>query len=198
MKRVREGDAVLNGWYGQVEKTVGRRNALRYTGLGLVSLVLTACGGKKSGNGTTNPEGGKSVRATVTGAAVAAFARGSWDLAIRPKGQVNDEYTRISITGRTWSLDDGDVTGSYELTSRELVVTVNGQSSENVWVGKGLPDTVGDDASFTLRWGADASSDPVDAGSPVDTTPIALPVSWDGRTLKIQAQNGVSISAVRV
>ncbi|MFE2018554.1 hypothetical protein ACFW9O_11010 [Streptomyces sp. NPDC059499] len=171
---------------------------LRYGGLGLLSVALAACGGKKDGDEAPGA-GGKPARPTVTGAAIQAFAAGSWNLAYAPQGQVNagSEYPRIDITGRTWSLDGGDLTGSFELTGNELVVRVDGRSSDNVWAATGMPGTVGDSESLTLQWGHDAESGPVDPGSPVDTTPTPLPVVWDGTTLRIQAGNGLLITAVR-
>ncbi|MDQ0796192.1 hypothetical protein [Streptomyces sp. B1I3] len=185
--------------YRRVRRIVGRRDAIRYGGLGLLSLALTACGAKKDdGRSGKTPDGapGK-AKATVTGAAVEAFARGAWKLSFTPQGQVNDEYARIEITGRRWSLDDGDEAGSFELTGDRLTVTVDGMTSDNVWAGAGLPGSVGDEASHTLQWGHDAKSGEGDPGSPVDTTPFPLPITWDGTTLRIQAKNGVLITAVR-
>lgn len=114
-----------------------------------------------------------------------------------PQGQVNDEYRRIAFTGRRWSLDGDDETGSFELSGSELVVRVDGRTSDNVWAASGMPATVGEKAALTLQWGHDEESGPVDPGSPVDTTPTPLPVVWDGRTLRIQAGNGLEILAVR-
>ncbi|MFD9498964.1 hypothetical protein [Streptomyces sp. NPDC060035] len=186
---------MLNG-LGQLGKSVRRRDMLRYGGLGLLSVALAACGGKKDGDEAPGAVG-KPARPTVTGAAVQAFVAGSWNLAFTPQGQVNDEYKRIEITGRNWSLDGDDLMGSFELTGSELVVRIDNVSTENVWAATGMPGTVGDDASLTLQWGHSAESAPVDAGSPVDTTPFPLPATWDGTTLRIQAGNGVLITAVR-
>ncbi|MGW3514205.1 hypothetical protein [Streptomyces hydrogenans] len=183
--------------FRQVRRIVGRRDTFRYAGLGLLSLALAACGGKKDGSGGGRADGDGPARATLAGAAVEAFARGAWRLGFTPSGQVNDEYRRIEITGRRWSLDGGDLTGTFALTGGWLTVTVDGRSSENVWAGTGLPATVGASASHTLQWGEDPTSGPVDAGSPVDTTPSPLPVGWDGTTLTIQAQRGLVITAVR-
>ncbi|WP_329210684.1 hypothetical protein OG257_24285 [Streptomyces sp. NBC_00683] len=169
---------------------------LRYGGLGLLSVALAACGGNKDGDEAPGAAG-KPARPTVTGAAVQAFVAGAWNLAFTPQGQVNDEYKRIEITGRNWSLDADDLMGSFELTGNELVVRIDNVSTENIWAATGMPGTVGDDASLTLQWGHSAGSAPVDAGSPVDTTPSPLPVTWDGTTLRIQAGNGVVITAVR-
>ncbi|MEU1371060.1 hypothetical protein ABZ454_33675 [Streptomyces sp. NPDC005803] len=186
---------VLNG-LGQLRKGVRRRDALRYGGLGLLTVVLAACGGKKDGDEAGGPVAGP-ARPTVAGAAVEAFVRGAWNLGYAPRGQANDEYRRIEFTGRTWSLDGGDLTGSFELAGDALTVRVDGRTSDNVWAGAGMPSAVGDKASFTLRWGHDAESGPVDPGSAVDTTPSPLPVVWDGTTLRIQAAHGLLITAVR-
>ncbi|WP_406093944.1 hypothetical protein [Streptomyces sp. NBC_01013] len=180
----------------QLRKGVRRRDAIRYGGLGLLAVALAACGGKKDGDEVPGAAGGSAVP-TVTGAAVQAFVRGAWDLRYTPQGQVNDAYKRIEFTGRTWSLDGGDLTGSFELTGDALTVRVDGRTSENVWAATGMPATVGDDASLTLQWGEDEESGPVDPGSPVDTTPSPLPVVWDGTTLRIQAGHGLLITAVR-
>ncbi|MET9933322.1 MULTISPECIES: hypothetical protein [unclassified Streptomyces] len=185
------------GSFGQVRRIVGRRDALKYGGLGLLSLALAACGGKKGDGGGGRTSDGRPAGATVTGAAVEAFARGTWNLSFTPPGEVNDEYARIEIKGRRWSLDGDDETGSFELTGGRLTVRVDGRSSENVWAGTGVPGTVRDKASHTLQWGEDATSGTSDPGSPVDTTAFPLPVSWDGTALRIQAQNGVLITAVR-
>ncbi|MFG3141904.1 hypothetical protein ACGFZA_37510 [Streptomyces sp. NPDC048211] len=180
---------------GQLRKSVRRRDALRYGGLGLLAVVLAACG-KNEADEASGAAGG-SARPTVTGAAVQAFVRGAWKLSYTPQGRVNDAYGRIEFTGRTWSLDGGELTGSFELAGDGLTVRIDGRDSENVWAATGMPATVGQDASLTLRWGHDAQSGPVDPGSPVDTTPSPLPVVWDGSTLRIKAGNGLLISAVR-
>ncbi|MFB7279807.1 hypothetical protein ACFCZV_22060 [Streptomyces hydrogenans] len=183
--------------FRQVRRIVGRRDTLRYAGLGLLSLASAACGAKKDGSGARRTDGDKPAETTLAGAAVEAFARGAWNLGFTPSGQVNDEYRRIEVTGRRWSLDGGDLTGTFALTGGRLTVTVDGRSSENVWAGTGLPASVGSSASHTLRWGEDPTSGPVDEGSPVDTTPFPLPVAWDGTTLTIRARSGVVITATR-
>ncbi|MEU1471512.1 hypothetical protein ABZ434_25240 [Streptomyces sp. NPDC005761] len=185
---------MLNG-IGQLRKSVRRRDALRYGGLGLLAVALAACG-KNEADEASGAAGG-AARPTVTGAAVQAFVRGAWKLAYSPEGQVNDAYRRIEFTGRAWSLDAGDLTGSFELTGDALTVRVDGMSSDNVWAATGMPATVGEKAAVTLQWGHDEESGPVDPGSPVDTTPTPLPVVWDGTTLRIRAGNGLEIMAVR-
>lgn len=177
----------------QLRKTVRRRDALRYGGIGLITVALAACGRNKDSDGLP---GRSAPRPTVTGAAVEAFVSGAWNLSYEPSGQVNDAYRRIEFTGRRWSLDGDDETGSFELDGGGLVVRVDGRDTDNVWAASGMPATVGDKAALTLQWGHDAESGPED-GSPVDTTPTPLPVVWDGASLRIQAGNGLVITAVR-
>ncbi|MEU9090350.1 hypothetical protein [Streptomyces sp. NPDC048428] len=184
----------------QLRKVVRRRDALRYGGIGLLTVVLAACSKDKGSHGSLEAPGaaGKpAAKPTVAGAAVEAFVSGTWKLSYSPQGQVNDEYQRIEVTGRRWSLDGDDETGSFELSGSGLVVRVDGRTSDNVWAASGMPATVGQKAALTLQWGLDEESGPVDPGSPVDTTPAPLPVVWDGRTLRIQAGNGLVITAVR-
>ncbi|MEU1123020.1 hypothetical protein ABZ371_05420 [Streptomyces sp. NPDC005899] len=185
------------GDFRQVRRIVGRRDAIRYGGLGLLSVVLTACGAKEDDGRSGTAPGDRPAKATVTGAAVEAFAQGAWQLSFTPQGEVNDEYARIDVTGRRWSLDGDDLAGSFTLAAGRLTVTVDGMTTDNVWAGAGLPGSVGGNASHTLQWGHDAASGEGDPGSPVDTTPFPLPVTWDGTTLRIQARNGVVIAAVR-
>ncbi|MEV8225206.1 hypothetical protein AB0P41_03900 [Streptomyces sp. NPDC079167] len=183
----------------QLRKAVRRRDLIRYGSLGLLSVALAACGGKKGEDDDASGakgRGGGSSRPTVAGAAVQAFVQGAWNLAYSPQGEVNDEYRRIEITGRTWDLDGGDLVGSFTLTGDELQLTIDNMSTDNVWAATGMPGTVGEDASLTLQWGHDAESGLSD-GEPVDTTPFPLPVAWDGTTLKIQTVDGVLITAVR-
>lgn len=133
----------------------------------------------------------------MTGAAVAAFARGTWDLSYEPQGKANYEYRRLVITGGRWTLDGDDEKGSFELDGDGLVIRMDHQTMDNVWAASGLPAAVGDKAALTLRWGHHAESGEVDPGSPVDTTPAPLPVVWDGKTLTIRTKDGLRITAVR-
>ncbi|MER7725726.1 hypothetical protein [Streptomyces sp. NPDC096323] len=184
----------------QLRKAVRRRDALRYGGIGLLAVALAACSKNKDSDGSQEAPGaaGKPAsKPTVAGAAVEAFVSGAWKLSYSPQGQANDEYRRIEFTGRRWALDGDDETGSFELSGSELVVRVDGRTSDNVWAASGLPATVGEKAALDLQWGNDEESGPVDQGSPVDTTPTPLPVVWDGKTLRIQAGNGLLITAVR-
>ncbi|WP_406394948.1 hypothetical protein [Streptomyces sp. NBC_00887] len=66
---------MLNG-LGQLGKSVRRRDMLRYGGLGLLSVALAACGGKKDGDEAPGAAGNP-ARPTVTGAAVQAFVAGA-------------------------------------------------------------------------------------------------------------------------
>ncbi|WP_261991616.1 hypothetical protein [Streptomyces sp. OR43] len=184
----------------QLRKVVRRRDALRYGGIGLLTVALAACSRDKGTDGSLEAPGAAGRPAatpTVAGAAVEAFVSGAWKLSYSPEGRVNDAYQRIAFTGRRWSLDGDDETGSFELSGSELVVRVDGRTSDNVWAASGMPATVGEKAAHTLQWGHDEESGPVDPGSPVDTTPTPLPVVWDGRTLRIRAGNGLEITAVR-
>ncbi|BBC39088.1 hypothetical protein SGFS_103820 [Streptomyces graminofaciens] len=183
--------------FRQLQKIVGRRDAIRYGGLGLVGLALAACGKKNDDGGPGATTSDKRGKATLAGATVEAFVRGSWNLSFTPQGQVNDEYALIEITGRRWSLDNGDTTGSFELSGDRVQVRLDQVSTDNVWTASGMPGRVADSASLTLQWGHDESAGQGDPGSPVDTTPFPLPVTWDGTTLKIQAKGGVLITAVR-
>lgn len=184
----------------QLRKVVRRRDVLRYGGIGLLTVALSACSRNKGSDGSPEAPGAAgepAAKPTVAGAAVEAFVSGAWKLSYSPQGQANDEYRRIEFTGRRWSLDGDDERGSFELSGSDLVVRVDERSSDNVWAASGMPPTVGDKASLTLQWGQDEESGLVDPGSPVDTTPTPLPVVWDGRTLTIQAGNGLLITAVR-
>ncbi|MEU2022527.1 hypothetical protein ABZ565_10205 [Streptomyces sp. NPDC016469] len=178
----------------QLRKIVRRRDALRYGGIGLVTVALAACGRDKGSGGSP---GRPAPRPTVTGAALEAFVSGAWNLSYEPRGQAHDEWRRIEIKGRRWSLDGGDETGSFELAGSGLVVRFDGRDMDDVWAASGLPATVGDKAAVTLRWGLSAESGEVDPGSPVDTRQAPLPVVWDGRTLSIRTDHGLRITAVR-
>ncbi|MFE6765261.1 hypothetical protein [Streptomyces sp. NPDC057689] len=183
----------------QLGKFVRRRDVLRYGGIGLVTVALAACGRDKDSDGSPDAPGagGRPVpRPSVTGAAVAAFARGTWNLSYEPQGQANYEYRRIEITGNRWSLDGDDESGSFEVAGSGLVVRMDHQEMDNVWAASGLPAAVGDKASLTLQWGHHAESGPVD-DLPPDTTPDPLPVVWDGKTLRIRTKDGLQITAVR-
>ncbi|MEV5654155.1 hypothetical protein [Streptomyces sp. NPDC052291] len=184
----------------QLGKFVRRRDVFRYGGIGLITVALASCGRDKDSDGSLEAPGAAgrpAPRPSVTGAAVAAFARGTWNLSYEPQGKANDEYRRIEITGNRWSLDGDDETGSFELDGSGLVVRFDGRDTDNVWAASGLPATVGDKAALTLRWGLGAESGEVDPGSPVDTTPVPLPVVWDGKTLRILTDQGLRITAVR-
>ncbi|WP_330240119.1 hypothetical protein [Streptomyces sp. NBC_00525] len=185
----------------QLRKIVRRRDVLRYGGIGLLTVALAACGkDKKGADGSLEAPGSAgrpAAKPTVTGAALEAFVSGAWNLSYEPRGQVNDEYRRIEFTGRRWSLDGDDETGSYELNGSGLVVRFDGRDTDNVWAASGLPATVGERASLTIRWGLSAESGEVDPGSPVDTTATPLPVVWDGGKLRIEAADGLLITAVR-
>ncbi|MGW1180442.1 hypothetical protein ACWD7Y_00670 [Streptomyces drozdowiczii] len=183
----------------QLGKFVRRRDVLRYGGIGLVTVALAACGRDKDSDGSpdTPGAGGRPApKPSVTGAALAAFARGTWNLSYEPQGQANDEYRRIEITGNRWALDGDDEKGSFELTGNGLVVRFDGRDTDNVWAASGLPATVGDKAALTLQWGHDTESG-LDDGLPPDTTPDPLPVVWDGKALRIRTKEGLQITAVR-
>ncbi|NEC63352.1 hypothetical protein G3I41_01640 [Streptomyces sp. SID9727] len=173
---------------------VRRRDALRYGGIGLITVALAACGRNKGSDGVP---GRPATKPTVTGAALEAFVSGAWKLSYEPRGQAHDAFRRIEIKGRRWSVDGGDETGTFELDGSGLVVRFDGRDTDNVWAASGLPATVGDKAAVTLRWGLSAESGEVDPGSPVDTRQDPLPVVWDGRTLTIRTDHGLRITAVR-
>ncbi|NED14639.1 hypothetical protein G3I33_24545 [Streptomyces sp. SID9124] len=180
-------------------KFVRRRDVLRYGGIGLITVALAACGRDKDSDGSLEAPGAAgrpAPKPSVTGAAVAAFARGTWNLSYEPQGQANYEYRRIEITGSRWSLDGDDEKGSFELDGSGLVVRMDDRDTENVWAASGLPAAVGDKAALTLRWGVSAESG-LEDGLPPDTTPAPLPVVWDGRTLRIRTDEGLQITAVR-
>ncbi|MCZ4125930.1 hypothetical protein [Streptomyces sp. H39-S7] len=156
----------------QLERIVGRRAALRYAGIGLVTVAVAACGGKKNSGGSDN-------KLTVGAVALDAFARGTWKLTITPAGKTHDSYSTITIAAGAWHMDDVTRSGTYSFSAGTLSVIdpKNDNGSDQAgWTGTGVPDQVGKGTSVKLGWSPDPSTDPS----------RELPVTWDGTTLTLK------------
>ncbi|MCM2423982.1 hypothetical protein [Streptomyces sp. RKAG293] len=154
---------------------MGRRAALRYAGIGLVTVAVAACGGKKN-SGNSGKSGDK---LTVGAVALDAFARGTWKLTITPAGRTHDSYSTITITAGAWHMNDVERSGTYSFSAGTLSVIDPGNDNggdTTGWTGVGVPEQVAKGASAKLGW------------SPAPTTDPAreLPVTWDGTTLTLK------------
>lgn len=157
--------------FRQLERIVGRRAALRYAGIGLVTVAVAACGGKKD----SGPSGDK---LSVGAVALDAFARGTWKLTISPAGETHDSYSTITITAGAWHMNDVARSGTYSFSAGTLSVIDPGNDSGGDsagWTGVGVPEQVASRASAKLGWSPAPSTDPA----------RELPVTWDGTTLTL-------------
>ncbi|MEU3459480.1 hypothetical protein ABZ721_05910 [Streptomyces sp. NPDC006733] len=174
----------------QLERIVGRRAALKYAGIGLVTAAVAACGGKKD-------DGRPGDKLSVGAVALDAFARGTWKLTMTPAGTTHDTYATITIAAGAWHMDDAARSGTYSFSAGTLSVVDPGNdngSEATGWTGTGVPAQVAGRESVTLGWSPALSTDPAKE----------LPVTWDGTTLTLRLMPGarsrsapVVITAVR-
>ncbi|WP_392507839.1 hypothetical protein ACF3NT_13630 [Naumannella halotolerans] len=127
-------------------RTVGRREALRCLGLGVVGAVsvavLSACG-----EDPNSPSGGSSVAAQT----LSAFLQGSWAISF-PLAIEREPFT-VEVKDGTWSAAyrDGE-RGTWKYAGGSLQI-VNWTGDDSVGTATGVPEQVTDGGvPATLPW----------------------------------------------
>jgi hypothetical protein len=157
----------------QLSAVVGRRTALKYAGLGLVTAALTACGA----DGLPGSGGGPK-KAMIT-----AFVKGKWKIAAEGGTCV------LTVKDGTWAMSEGKAPagsdggmltrpyfGTYQIDSGVLTVAVNERDDPGEpdrGTGTALPEEVSDSEEFSASWSYHNDT-------------FNVPVRWDGKKAVVQ------------
>jgi hypothetical protein len=191
-----------------VSTVLGRRETLKYLGLGLLAAATAACSpDPDDAAGTSAPEATgapAAARPSAAALAVEAFAKGTWKVTstVTRGNKAGVASAVLTVADGTWSIGPGLIfesfgaTGEYTLSGGVLKVVLRGteeyrrkypQVKDQVFTGEGVPKTV-PNASFILGWATGTEQQTCDT-------------QWDGTTLTIAAgdfhDNSVLLTATR-
>lgn len=152
-------------------RTVGRREALRCLGLGVLGAAsvaaLSACGEEAD-----RPSGGSSVAAQT----LSAFLQGSWAVSF-PLDTERESFV-VEIKDGTWRVPDGPMSeeqkggsGTWQYAGGTLQI-VNWKGDDSLGTATGVPEEVGDALPSTVPWTWKGT-----ATSSADSLSISL--NWD-------------------
>lgn len=120
---------------GQLVSVIGRRQAVKYLSLGLLSMAVAACGGEKSGGG-------------IKGAALTEFAAGQWVYSM------GDQTGRLVIRKDSgWRLTDDagwQAAGTWAL--KDGGITLQSEDFDGISTVEGVPGAVDDGYEGRQVW----------------------------------------------
>lgn len=176
-------------------QVLGRRETLKYIGLGVVGAatapLLTACGGDAEGDEPSS--GGSSVAAKTLG----AFAVGTWDVKT-PKDPEEGPYT-VTVTDGKWKVNGrrnnqkAPKEGVWSLRGGRLTVE-DWEKTGTQGSVRNVPDTIGPEIPSEIEWlwspeGADQEKIPVGVQWNAKTKTLSFTgVDADGRNYPITAK----------